>query len=86
MVVLWWLVPPLVVTMLAMCWAAWAGRTRDDVRRDDSDAALARMQKALAKPARGATSASVASPIEPTHGVALRSASARPASSARAQR
>lgn len=71
MQVLWWLVPPLVATCLAMVWAAWAGRSRGEERRDDSEAALLRMQRALTKPVpqrepvRSAT-------IEPTHGVAVR--------------
>lgn len=72
MEVLWWLVPPLVATCLAMVWVAWAGRERDEVTRDDSDEALARMQRALAKPtpAKGRPVPSVT--VEPTHGVAVR--------------
>jgi hypothetical protein len=72
MAVLWWLVPPLVATCLAMLWASWLGRDRDDERRDDSEAALLRMEKALRKPtpAKGRPVASV--PTEPTHGVAIR--------------
>ena len=71
MQVLWWLVPPLAATLLAMVWVAWAGRERDEVRRDDSDEALARMGAALTRPTpRGTPVASA--PIEPTHGVALR--------------
>ena len=31
MQVLWWLVPPLAATLLAMLWAGWAGRERDEV-------------------------------------------------------
>ena len=81
--VLWWWAPPLVATVLAMLWAGWRGRERDDAhRRDDSDRALHRMQQALAKPAprRGRPLPSV--PIEPTHGVAVRR-SPRPPPTAR---
>ena len=72
MQVLWWLVPALVATTLAMAWAAWAGRARDDVRRDDSDAALRRMQQALRRPAPRGGAAVTQPPLEPTHGVAVR--------------
>jgi hypothetical protein len=82
MQVLWWLAPPLGATLLAMIWAAWTGRARDDVRRDDSDEVLARMEKALARPApaprRGARPAT-ATAVEPSHGVAIRRG-ARPTS------
>jgi hypothetical protein len=72
--VLWWLVPPLVATVVAMLWAGWAGRIRDDVRRDDSDEALERMREALTR-SRPAKIAHVSpAPTEPSHGVALRSA------------
>ncbi len=43
-----WLVPPAVVTLLAMIWAAWAGRPRPEVT-ERSDAAYARFAKAIAK-------------------------------------
>jgi hypothetical protein len=75
MQVLWWLVPPIVATALAMVWVAAAGRTRDDVRRDDSDEALAAMQKALARPApRKRATSPVTSRREHSHGVAIRRA------------
>ena len=75
MQVLWWLVPPIVATVLAMVWVAIAGRTRDDVRRDDSDEALARMQKALARPTPNkSVTTSTSSRPEHSHGVAIRRA------------
>lgn len=80
MQVLWWLVPPLVTTGLAMIWAAWVGRARDDIRRDDSEAARQRMQKALAKPTPQARAHS-AGPTrlpEVTHGVVVRRSTSRP--------
>jgi hypothetical protein len=72
LLVLWWLVPPLAATLVAMLWVTWAGRERDEVKRDDSDEAMERMERALARPApqRGKPVRSV--PIEPTHGVAIR--------------
>ncbi len=78
MAVLWWLVPPLAATCLAMLWAGWLGRDRDDERRDDSEAALLRMEKALRKPtpSKGRPVASL--PTEPSHGVAIRGVARRP--------
>lgn len=87
MQVLWWLVPPLVTTGLAMIWAAWVGRARDDVRRDDSDVARQRMQKALERPtpqsaqrSRGGPSSGPAHPVETSHGVVIRRVASRPLS------
>lgn len=85
MEVLWWLAPPLVATVLAMVWAGWLGRERDDEQRDDSDAALARMADALARPApsrrpRSSRPAASAATDELTHGVAVRRTPRRPAS------
>jgi hypothetical protein len=79
MQVLWWLVPPLVVTCIAMCWAAWMGRERAEVRRDDRDEALRRMEKALARPAPRKGTPVASASIEPSHGVAVRGAARRPA-------
>jgi hypothetical protein len=72
MVVLWWLVPPVVATSLAMLCAGWAGRERDQVRRDDSPEAMERMRKALERPTPHKGRPVVSRPLEPTHGVALR--------------
>jgi len=79
--VLWWLVPPLVATTLAMVWVGSVGRDRDETR-EDADEALARMQKALAKPAPRPLRSVSPPPAERTHGVAVRR-SARSAYSAR---
>jgi predicted DNA-binding transcriptional regulator YafY len=71
--VLWWLVPPLAATALAMAWAAWRGRSRDDVRRESSDEALARLGSALAQPLpRKKVTARASVADDPTHGVAVR--------------
>jgi hypothetical protein len=78
--VLWWLVPPLVATVLAMLWVGFVGRERDEVRRDDSEEALARMEKALARPGpRRLRSVSPPAP-ERTHGVAVRRGARSPES------
>lgn len=48
MEILLWLVPSLVVTVLAMTWVTWLGREgRGEV---DRDVAIERLAKALAKP------------------------------------
>ncbi len=91
MEVLWWLAPPLLATCLAMVWAGWLGRERDDEQRDDSDAALARMADALARPMSSRRSRSTrpvtpATPIEPSHGVAIRRTPRRPTSTGTSSR
>ncbi len=72
MQVLWWLVPPLVATTVAMLWAAWAGRTQDDSGVDDSAEALDRMRLALARPTPNGGTPVSSVVCEPTHGVAVR--------------
>jgi len=53
--ILLWLVPPAVVTLLAMAWATWAGRPRRDERGRPDEAAYERFSRAIAKehPAAG---------------------------------
>jgi hypothetical protein len=76
MEVLWWLAPPLAATGLAMAWAGWRGRERDEVRRDSSDQALAQLGAALDRPLPRQTTraASVRVIDDATHGVAVRRA------------
>lgn len=45
MEILWWLVPSLVVAVVAMAWVAWLGR--DGRGEVDREVALARLTKAL---------------------------------------
>ena len=45
--ILLWLVPPVLVTGLAMVWVGWLGRDRPD--EVDREASVARLAKALAK-------------------------------------
>lgn len=82
MQVLWWLAPPLAATTLAMLWATWKGRARDEVRRDDSEEALQRMGQALGRDARTKGDRIPSARMEPTHGVALRRSASRPRSAA----
>jgi hypothetical protein len=48
--ILLWLVPPAVVTLLAMLWAAWASRDRRRPDVEDSEEAYERFAAALRKP------------------------------------
>ena len=51
MEILLWLVPPAVVTVLAMCWVGWLGREgRGEV---DRETAVRRLGDALNRPPRG---------------------------------
>ncbi len=50
MQILWWLVPPVVATVLAMLWVTWLGREgRGQV---DREVAVRRLGDAMAKPSR----------------------------------
>ncbi|WP_460714982.1 hypothetical protein [Nocardioides dilutus] len=73
MEILLWLVPPAVVTVLAMAWVAWAGREgRGEVDRDE---AVRRLEVALEKdpPAlRRTPQAPPRPPRERSTGVAVR--------------
>jgi hypothetical protein len=67
--ILLWLVPPVVVTVLAMAWVAWAGREgRGEVDREEAvrrlGVALDKDPKQVARPARR--------PRERSTGVAVR--------------
>ncbi|MPZ94093.1 MAG: hypothetical protein GEU96_04075 [Propionibacteriales bacterium] len=54
MEILWWLAFPVGVTLVAMVWAAWAGRPERPPSQRDSDAAYERFASALQKPHPGA--------------------------------
>lgn len=86
MTVLWWLVPPLAATGVAMLWASWAGRDREEVKRDDSAEAMARLQRALDRPTPRRGKPVVSRPEEPSHGVAIRGLAGRPSSGPRPSR
>ena len=55
MEILWWLAPAGGVTVLAMVWAAWAGRPQADTPRERSEADYEKFAAAIAKehPATG---------------------------------
>lgn len=69
--ILLWLVPPLVVTGLAMLWAAWAGRPEKDPR-DRSEAAYERFAAAIAKEHPGAAFARPVVQRDRSTGIAVR--------------
>jgi hypothetical protein len=67
--ILLWLVPPAVVTVLAMLWATWVGRDgRGEVDREE---ALARIGRALERPVPVPTSRP-APPSDRSTGLAVR--------------
>jgi len=76
--ILWWLVPPVVATVVAMLWVAWLGREgRGAV---DREAAVRRLGQAMSRPApaRRTTPTRLPAPDERSTGVAVRPSS-RPA-------
>lgn len=77
--ILWWLVPPVVVTLVAMVWVSWLGRDgRGEIDRDE---AVARLGRALDKPADARRQAVVNArpqhPRERSTGIAVRPSKAR---------
>lgn len=71
MEILFWLVPPAVVTVVAMLWVGWLGRAgRGEIDRDE---AVARMARALGKDLPPKVARSVAAPPrDRSTGVAVR--------------
>jgi hypothetical protein len=73
--ILWWLAPPVVATVLAMCWVSWLGRAgRGQI---DPDVAAQRLGDAMARPTRvsRAPARRPSSPEERGTGVAVRPSS-----------
>jgi hypothetical protein len=69
--ILLWLVPAGVVTCLAMLWAAWAGRPREEqARRSDAD--QARFARAITKEHPAARRPRPVAPRDRSTGVAVR--------------
>jgi hypothetical protein len=69
--ILAWLVPSGVVLVIAMLWAAWAGRPQRE-ETDRSDAAYDRFAKAIAKEHPGAGRARPAVARDRSTGIAVR--------------
>lgn len=72
MEILWWLVPPAVVTLAAMVWVSWLGREgRGEV---DRGVAVERLGKALRKdhPALSRPGPAVSRPRDRSTGIAVR--------------
>ncbi|MGH3357001.1 MAG: hypothetical protein ACRDOJ_13970 [Nocardioidaceae bacterium] len=84
MEILLWLVPPAVVTALAMAWAGWASRDPRPPDEEDSAAAYDRFAAALQKPHPAAGKGVGPAPTDRASGIAVRRA--RPARDEQASR
>ncbi len=71
MEILAWLVPAAVTTILAMCWAGWAGRPRPE-GRDRSEAAYDRFARAIEREHPGAGRPAPVAPRDRSTGIAVR--------------
>jgi len=69
--ILWWLILPAVVTVLAMIWASWAGRPQRE-ETDRSEAAYERFAQAISKEHPGARRARPAVVRDRSTGIAVR--------------
>ncbi|GAB2884448.1 hypothetical protein [Nocardioides pacificus] len=70
MEILFWLLPPVLVTVLAMVWVSWFGREgRGEV---DRDVAVARLETALRKPLPGRVSTGPLPARDRSTGIAVR--------------
>lgn len=78
MEILWWLVLPAVVTVLAMIWASWAGRPQRE-ETDRSEAAYERFAQAIAKEHPGASRARPVIVRDRSTGIAVRPSRGGPA-------
>lgn len=68
--ILWWLAPPVVVTVGAMVWATWMGRAgRGEV---DRDLAVERLARALSKEHPGGTHTRANRVADRSTGIAVR--------------
>ena len=77
MEILLWLVPPAIVTLLAMVWVSWLGREgRGEVDRDE---AVRRLSRAMAKDHPGALRPRPVAPPDRSTGIAVRPSARRSA-------
>ncbi|MDO7867417.1 hypothetical protein [Nocardioides jiangxiensis] len=69
--ILWWLAPPVVVTLVAIAWVTWAGKARGSV---DPEVAAERMARALRKehPGQKVTGPAATRPRDRSTGIAVR--------------
>lgn len=69
--ILWWLAPPVVVTLAAIAWVIWAGDERAPV---DREVAAERMARALRKehPGQKVPGPSATRPRDRSTGIAVR--------------
>lgn len=69
--ILWWLAPPVIVTLAAMAWVTWSGEKRGAV---DPEVAAERMARALRKEHPGQQAARPADtrPRDRSTGIAVR--------------
>jgi hypothetical protein len=77
--ILWWLVPPVAATVLAMLWVSWLGREgRGEI---DPEIAARRLSRAMARPSRVTARSAPARPTarsERSSGIAVRTSSRPP--------
>jgi hypothetical protein len=82
--ILLWLVPPAVVTVLAMAWVSWLGRAgRGEIDRDE---AVRRLTKAMGKDHPGARFARPAPARDRSTGIAVRPSARTTAATAQERR
>ena len=72
MEILWWLAPPVVVTLVAMAWVAWLGREgRGELDREVAAERLARAMR-REHPGLSASRAGATRPRDRSTGIAVR--------------
>ncbi len=82
--ILWWWVPPAVVTLIAMAWVSWLGRARP-TGRDRSDAAQQRFAEAILRDLPSEVTRQVGEPRplrERSTGIAVRPSQQAPSAAA----
>jgi hypothetical protein len=80
--ILWWWLPPALVTAVAMVWVGWLGRARD-VGPDRSEAAQQRFAAAITRELPQQAQVRRTRPVERSTGIAVRPSQATPRPAAR---
>lgn len=83
MEILLWLVPPIVVTLVAMLWVSWLGR--DGRGEVDRDVATARLAAAMRREHPGLNRRTPAPARDRSTGIAVRPSRTAPSGAARSQ-